>query len=361
MLHVKNKYSRQLQARQNKGKHAFLWMHLFFIAITLHQISLFTAEYTFVIHHFLGPTTDTHTQFIQPWAKKVEAESDGRIRFEIFPSMSMGGKPSELYTQVRNGVADIVWTLPSYTPGIFKRVEVFELPEVHTESAKVSAMAIQEIFPLLAEDFKHIHPLLVYVHAGNALHVANKNIQSWQDLQGLKIRTPSRTGAWMIQAWGAEPVNMPLPELPHALSKGLVDAALIPFQVIVPFKIHELTRYSIEGFGKRRFGTSVFLFAMNKDRYHELPVDLQQIINKNSGKNIAQKTGMLWDKIETSGKKAQLQTGSAVLQLQRETVLPFNLAAAKVTKRWIDKVSAYGIDGEELLARAKQAIKKHSP
>ena len=79
--------------------------------------AVWSQEFTFTIHHFLSPKAPAQTVLIEPWAKKIEAESGGRIKFEIFPSMSMGGKPPELYKQVRDGVADIVWTVPGYTPG----------------------------------------------------------------------------------------------------------------------------------------------------------------------------------------------------------------------------------------------------
>ncbi len=73
---------------------------------------------------------------IEPWAKSIEEASDGRIAFEIFPAMALGGKPPELYSQVRDGVADVVWTVTGYTPGTFPRIEVFELPSVHQGDAR---------------------------------------------------------------------------------------------------------------------------------------------------------------------------------------------------------------------------------
>ena len=73
------------------------------------------ADFTFTIHHFLSPKAPAQTKLIEPWAKRIEEQSNGRITFEIFPSMSLGGKPPELYKQVRDGSADIVWTLPEGT------------------------------------------------------------------------------------------------------------------------------------------------------------------------------------------------------------------------------------------------------
>ena len=180
------------------------------------------AEVTLTVHHFLSPKSPAHASFIAPWAKRIEEQSNGRIKVEIYPSMSLGGKPPELYRQVRDGAADVVWTLIGYTPGVFPRSEVFELPTVHKGSARATNLAIQDNFELIAEDFKDLKPILVHVHAGNAIHLRDKPVHSVQDVQGLKLRTPSRTGAWMIEAWGAEPVGMPVPALPEADRKSVV-------------------------------------------------------------------------------------------------------------------------------------------
>jgi len=252
------------------------------------------AEVTLTVHHFISPKAPTQTVLIEPWAKKVEADSNGRIEIKIFPSMSMGGKPPELYRQVRDGVADIVWTLPGYTPGVFPRSEVFELPTVHRGSAEATNQAIQENFALIADDYKDVHPILIHVHSGAALHTVSKQITTVADVKGLKLRTPSRTGAWMLEAWGAEPVGMPVPALPQALSKGTIDGTLVPFEIFPPLKLHQLTKYSYEGDDKSRFGTSVFMFAMNKDRYNSLPDDLKKVIDDNSGAAWAQSIGHNW-------------------------------------------------------------------
>ncbi|MDX1486498.1 MAG: C4-dicarboxylate ABC transporter substrate-binding protein, partial [Alphaproteobacteria bacterium] len=84
------------------------------------------AEVTLTAHHFVSPKASTQTHLMVPWAKRVEAQSKGRIAVKIFPSMSLGGKPPELYRQVRDGTVDIIWTLIGYTPGVFPRAEVFE-------------------------------------------------------------------------------------------------------------------------------------------------------------------------------------------------------------------------------------------
>ncbi len=314
-------------------------------------------EVTLTIQHFLGPKAPAQAQMMEPWAKKIEEESNGRIKFEIFPSMSLGGNPPELYRQVRDGVADIVWTLPGYTPGVFPRTEVFELPGVHLGDARATNLAIWDMMEDMAPDLKDIHPLAVHVHAGQAIHLTSKEVHTVADVKGLKLRTPTRTGSWVIESWGAEPVGMPVPALPQAMSLGVVDGGLVPFEVVPPLKLAELVSYSVEGQGvNSRFGTSVFLFAMNKDRYDSLPDDLKEIIDRNSGRDFAAQIGDVFNNVEEVGKKMLNDGKGQVIELTPEEKATFDDASASVVDRWIEEAKSNGIDGAALVEKAKAAV-----
>lgn len=317
-------------------------------------------EVTLTVHTFLGPKATAVSKLITPWAERVEAKSGGRIKIEIFPSMSMGGKPPELYKQVRDGVADVVWTVTGYTPGVFPRSEVFELPTVHGGSARATTLAIQDTFPMIEDDFEDLHPLLIHVHAGNAIHLADNEIAGPSGLKGLKLRTPSRTGAWMIEAWGAEPVGMPLPALPQALSKNGVDGALVPFEIFPPFKLQELTSFSAQGADGTRFGTLVFLFAMNKDRYDGLPDDLKAVIDEVSNRDFAAEMGAIWDVVEEPGMAMQTGAGNQIAGFDGPTMAAFSQRGEAVVQRWIEEANAAGLDGLALVKTAREAIAKHS-
>ncbi|MEM9795375.1 MAG: TRAP transporter substrate-binding protein [Pseudomonadota bacterium] len=322
--------------------------------------SLSAQEYTFSIHHFLGPKAPAQTMLIEPWAKAIEEASDGRIAFEIFPSMSLGGSPPELYSQVRDGVADVVWTVPGYTPGTFPRTEVFELPGIHLSDARATNLAIQDLMEILLPDYVGIHPLLVHVHAGNALHFNQGTVSELADFKGLKIRSPSRTGAWMLEELGAEPVGMPVPALPGALSEGTVDAGLVPFEVTIPLGLAELTSNSVEMANGARFGTSTFLFAMNLDSYNSLPDDLRQIIDDNSGVALAVKMGEAWNNIEPVGIEMAVNAGNDVTEMSPEATAELTAPFDATVQRWVDEAAVVGIDALALLGSARTTIAEYT-
>src|SRR5918997_4200221 len=103
-------------------------------------------QVTLRLHHFLPPVSNAHTKFLVPWVQKVAQESQGRIKIDIFPSMQLGGTPPQLFDQAKDGVVDLVWTLPGNTPGRFPSIEVIELPFVAHKRASVNARVVQELY-----------------------------------------------------------------------------------------------------------------------------------------------------------------------------------------------------------------------
>lgn len=313
-------------------------------------------EVTLTLSHFLPARSNAQVGMIEPWVKRVEEQSNGRIKVEIFPSMSMGGSAPELYNQVRDGAADIVWTVLGYTPGVFPRAEVFELPTVHRGSAVATTKAMNASMDWLAPDFKDVHVIFLHSHEGNLLHNATGEITKFEQVAGKKLRTPSRTGAWMIEAWGAEPVGMPVPELPQALAKGVVDGALIPYEIVTALKLDELDKSTTEKPDGGRFGTATFVFAMNKARYESLPDDLKKVIDDNSGMKAAEWVGEAWENAEKSGRDALEKAGVKRIVLSPEEAAKFDEAAKKVEERWIEEANQKGLDGAGIVAKAKAAV-----
>lgn len=329
------------------------------LAALLIPIAAKAQEITLRVHHFLPTPSVTHKDFIEPWARKVEAESGGRIRIEIYPAMQLGGKPPALYDQVRDGVADIVWTLPGYTAGRFPIIEAFELPFM-AASAEATSQAAHEFYKRHARaEFAEVHPLMVHVHAPGTLHLRGAPVKTLADLQGLKLRAPSRMTNAALKALGATPVGMPVPAVPESLARGVIDGAALPYEVALPLKVHELTQSHTEiasGKGKRGLYTAVFLFAMNKARYEALPDDLKKVIDDNSGTALAQKIGKLWDEAEIPGRQAAVASGAAFYTIEGDELARWQDATAAITRNWIAERNAAGQDGQALVDDARALI-----
>lgn len=319
------------------------------------------AEYKFTLHHFLGPQAPAHNNMLVPWAERIEAASEGRIEIEIYPSMSLGGTPPELIRQVRDGVVDIVWTVNGYTPGIFPHTEVFELPFVHVNDPVATNLAIADLFDeYLATEYTGIKVLFNHVHAGQAIHMVNEAVRSPEDLAGKTIRIPTRTGAWVVEALGANPVSMPVPDLPQALARGVVDGAFVPWEIIPPLQLQDLTDYQIELADKTRLGTTTFQVSMNIGRWNGLPDDIKAIFEEHSGEDWLREVGQIWRDIDESGISMAVAAGNEHITLTEEESAAFQAQLESVVDRWVAEVSAAGIDGQGLVEAARAAIAAHT-
>jgi TRAP-type C4-dicarboxylate transport system substrate-binding protein len=318
-------------------------------------------EYTFKLHHFLGAKSPAQVKMLEPWARKVEENSGGKVKIEIFPAMTLGGRPPELIQQVRDGVVDLIWAVNGYTPGLFPRTEVFELPFVYVNDIKATNLAMYDMFESdLKQEYQGIEVMFLHVHAGQAIHMRDTLVRKPTDLAGKKLRIPTRTGAWVIEALGAAPTAMPVPELPQALQKGVVDGALIPWEIIPPLKIQEQTKYQIEGHDRARFGTTTFQVSMNKARWDGLPADIQKAFRDASGPDWWAEIGDIWRGSDDFGIKMAVDADNEHIVLTKEETEEFRKVLEPVVQRWTEEVSGQGIDGEALVAKARELIAKHS-
>jgi len=212
-------------------------------ALALSATPTLSQQVTLKLHTFIPPPSNPVKTFLAPWAEKVAKASNGRLKIQIYPSMQLGGKPPQLVDQVRDGIVDIIFTLPGYTAGRFPKLEVFELPFVHTDPVS-STLALQDFQAKhLADEFKDYHVLLLHVHAGSMFMTKSKPIIKMSDLKGLKIRTATRAGGWYLKSVGAVPIGAPLPQIPQMISKGVIDGAMLPYEIAPAIKMQELATH----------------------------------------------------------------------------------------------------------------------
>ena len=331
------------------------------LAIAFSAPSQAAPEFVFKLHHFLGAKSPAQTRMLEPWAQQVEKNSGERVKIDIYPSMTLGGSPPQLIRQVRDGVVDLVWTVNGYTAGLFPRTEVFELPFVHTNNPGATSRAMYDMFKDdLAQEYQGLEVMFLHVHAGQAMQMVDKLVRKPSDLAGLKMRIPTRTGAWVIEALGATPVGMPVPQLPQALSKKIVDGALIPWEIIPALKLQDQTEYDIEGPNKTRFGTTTFQVSMNKARWDKLPADIQKAFRDASGPDWWQKVGEIWAANDDGGIAVAVKSGNKHIQLTDAEMEAFHTKLEPVVSKWVAEVKGKGIDGAALVAKARKLIAKYS-
>jgi TRAP-type transport system periplasmic protein len=328
---------------------------------TPHLSGLAQQTVTLKFHTFMQPLSLVWTTMHKPWMDKVEKDSGGRIKFEAYPAMQLGGTPVQLYDQARDGVVDIVWTLPGNTAGRFPRIEVFELPFM-MNNAEATSKAYWEYFQTQCPDeFKETQVIGLHVHGPGMFHSVGKQIKSAADLKGLKVRGPTRQITKMLAAVGATPVGMPLPQIPDALSKGTIDACVIPWEVVPSVKVHELTKFHSEfdNTGGALY-TTTFVMAMNKARYEGLAPDLKNVIDANSGLAASAWLGKTQQANDAPSRKLAVDRGNTIYQFTAAQREEFVKLSAAIDDEWVADINKRGFDGKKLLETARALIAKNA-
>lgn len=313
---------------------------------------------TLKVHHFLPPGATAHTNFIVPWCDKLNKDSGGKLKCQIYPAMQLGGTPQQLFDQVKDGVADIVWTVPGYQAGRFPVVEAFELPFMVRDSERASRGLWLYAMKNASAEFKGVKPLLFHVHDGSLIHSTRKQVKTLEDFKGLKVRAPTRQSTKMVTALGASPVPMPLPQAAEALSKGVIDAAMIPWEVVPAMKFEEITKFHTEApAGEAQMSNTVFVLAMNPAKYDNLPPELKKVIDANSGAERSAWVGKVFAEDAAPGRKSAEVRKNTFYTLPLAEFKRWEAATAGVADEWVKDMNAKGFDGKRLLEEAKAASK----
>ena len=133
---------------------------------------------TLKFHTFMAPQSNVWLTMHKPWMEKVEKESGGRIKFEGYPAMQLGGTPVQLYDQAKDGVVDVVWTLPGNTAGRFPRIEVFELPFMMNNAEATSKAYWEYVQTAAPDEFKDTQVLALHVHGPGMFHTVDKQVKT---------------------------------------------------------------------------------------------------------------------------------------------------------------------------------------
>ena len=310
---------------------------------------------TLRVHTFNSPKALAVRSFLIPWARELEERSGGRVRVQVFPAMQVGGKSSDLYGQARDGVVDIVWTSPGYSPGRFPLTEVFELPFL-CGGAEATSQAMMEFFrKWMQDEYADTRPLVFHAAAPAHIHTTDRPVRRLEDLAGLKIRVPSQASAATIEALGAVPVGMPVSDVYEALSRGVVGGVWVAWSIMQPFRLHEVTRTHTEA----SLACVLFVLTMNKARYLGLPEEIRNAVDESTGMALSKRLGRLWQDDEATGRDLAVQRGNAIYPLSESERERWRSATRPVIEAWLKKVDAMGHDGEAMLADARRLVAKY--
>ena len=331
------------------------------VALGLSATSAFAQEVTLRFQHFVSPASANPTYFMQPWADTIEAQSNGRIKVELYPFMQLGGSAPSQFDLIRDGAIDGGWVIPGYQPNRFPEAEAMELPFMTTKSGEeASAAAWHFTQDYLMDDFADVHVIAAHMHGPGIVHKRGAPIETVEDFAGLKLRGPSRPATLLLEELGATPIGMPVPQFPEALSRGVVDGGVITWEMSPSLKLDELTDSHTDVAGNQALYNLYFIWAMNKDVYEGMPDDLRAIIDANSGMMASKWAGRAHDTGDVVGRDLMAAGGNTIAELSVEETTRIITIGTEVTDAWIAEMDAKGYDGAALVAAAQAAVTQNS-
>jgi TRAP-type transport system periplasmic protein len=318
-----------------------------------------TPQFSLKLHHAFSAVSSAHDKFLAPWARQVEAQSGGRIRIDLFPSMQLGGAPADLFDQARDGVVDLAWAQPCNTPGRFPKIEAFELPFLPSRRALVNSKAVEDYARAnLADEFREVHPICFSCSDRGVLH-ANRPVRTIEEMRDLRLHVQTRFAVQAVHWLGAIAVPMPSAQLPLAISQHVIDGGIDPWDMVPTFKLNDLLKTHTE-FSDSSPSTTTFVLAMNKATYDKLPRELKIVIDNNSGQPAATVAGAMWDVQAAAVVDMVGGRGDPITTLLPEAVARWRKATEPVIEAWLKDMKEHKVDGGKLLANARALLAKYA-
>jgi len=287
------------------------------------------------------------------WAKEIEKRTDGRVKITMFYGGTLT-PADKCYDGVVKGISDIGFSVLAYTRGKFPLTEVSDLP-VGLKNGVVATRAISDYYKKFKpKEFDEVQVMYLHGHGPGILH-SKKPINKLEDVKGLKIRCTGMA-AKIVEKLGGTPVAMPMGDTYDALSRGVVDASMAPYEALQGWKWGEVVKFTTECFGAS-YSTGMFV-VMNKSKWNALPPDIQKIIEKVNEEYI-EKQGKTWDEIDKVGKDFTIARGNKIISLSADEAGRWEKAVKPILDEYKKNVKDKGLPGEDVLSFYFQTIYKY--
>lgn len=301
--------------------------------------------------HFMSPQHVMHTQLMAPWAEQIKHDTNGELVIHIFPARQLGGSPPGQYNMAVGGIADITFGLQGYTASRFPLSTVSELPGFADDAEEATGKLWSLWDEYIHQEYHDTHPLAIWTADINIIVTRDKPVRSLEDIEGMRIRTPSRFSGEVLKALGASPVSMPVTEMYTSLERGIVDGVMIPASAVKSFDLVEVANYFTLG---APLGFSPYFLTMNKRAYQGLSNDVRKTLNESIGEALSNKGAAAYQE-EGDTVLESVKSGSAaeVVQLEAGERDRWLKAVAPAVREWLQLIDEAGArsQGEEMVQK----------
>ncbi|RVU86091.1 C4-dicarboxylate ABC transporter substrate-binding protein [Leucothrix sargassi] len=195
-------------------------------ALMLNTVAATAAEELSVVGSWSG--LPLHKQYEAPfWTDKVSKATDGEITAVLTTHDQMGISGGDVFRMLGNGVFDVGMTVADYAVSDSVALESLDVPLLAMDAGTAKKM-VEAAKPMVSEIYETVFDAKVLGIAPYPPQVVfcNAEIKSLGELKGKKVRASGRMTAKLLDALGAESVNVSFGEVSGALQRGVVDCAV---------------------------------------------------------------------------------------------------------------------------------------
>jgi len=303
------------------------------------------------------PPTHTASMAQKEWCDLLENNTKGRIKCNILPR---GVSPAPgTYDAVKNGLADLSYTVHGYTPGRFVHTQMTELPFLgnSAESISVALSRVTGKHPEFAAEHQGVKVLSLFTHGPGIVFNVKRPIVKVEDLSGLKFRVGGGMVNDMAKALNMNATLKPAPDSYELLSSGVMDGTLFPAESTESFKIDKIIKHATT-FPGGMYNTS-FVFMMNQGKYEKLSPEDKKAVDEISGETAARIFGRGWDKVDRRAFALMQVNNVLVTKADAKFVADVKSKTQSLEQNWIAASKAKGLqDPAKVLAEFRAEIAK---
>ena len=287
------------------------------------------------------------------WAKEVEKRTNGKVKVTVYHGATLT-PANQTYDSVVNGICDIGMSALAYTRGKFPLTEVIDLPLGYKSGTVATGLVNEYYKKFKPKEFDGVQVLFFHAH-GPGLLFTKKPVAKMEDMKGMKIRSTGLS-AKVVQALGGAPVGMPMTESYDALSKGVADGIMCPYEAMWGFKLGEVVNNCTEDHGIAY--STAFFVVMNKNKWATIAPDAQKAIEKVNEEFIV-KYGKVWDDIDKEGKDFMVKKGAKIVKLSKEEDARWVTTVKPILEEYVKNMMGKNLPGDQALKFCLDFLKAH--
>jgi len=299
------------------------------------------------------PAPHTNAVLSVDWGKEIEKRTNGRVQVTVFPGGTLT-PADKCYDGVVQGISDVCMTVASYTLGKFPLSEVLDLPLGSKTGLNATKLANEFFNKFQPKEFNDVKMMYLMAHGPGIIHTSKTPVRKLEDMKGLKIRATGTT-AKIVAALGGTPVAMPMPETYDALSKGVAEGVVCPFEALKGWKLGEVTKYSTQDYGAAY--NLLFIIVMNKAKWNSIKLADRIAIEKINKEWII-KHGKNWDAIDKEAIDIIKARGNEIIPLSKEENAKFAQAVKPMMDDYVKDKTAKGLPAAAALKYSQERVKQ---